>query len=344
MKRSDLKSHSMRAWEMGGAPGKAGLRRVWRPRPLPGPGEVLVRVAATALNGRDLWLLERTDLPRRIPCSDSVGAIAALGPGVEGFAIGERVTVNHYPDWIAGDWDPAYRRRDLGNNADGFLADYARVPASGVTRISARLPDGAACTLGTAGLTAWRALAVEARTGPSETVLTLGTGGFALQIAKWLGARVIMTSSSDARLERMRALGADLTVNYRTQPKWAEEVLRQNDGRGVDVVLNTVGYGEIEACFVAAGDNCRVIHIGATHATVEFHALRNFFARDCSIKGVSGGSRRMLEEFLAAADVNGLTPLIAGEFDFEAVPEAVALMRSGSDAGKVVIRVNGGEA
>jgi len=337
----------MRAWEIGGTPGKPGLRRVERPVPEPGPGEVLIRVAATALNPRDLALLERTDLPPRIPCSDSVGSIAALGTGVEGFAVGERVTVNPYPEWVAGDWDPAYRRRELGNTADGFLADYARVPATGVTRLAARLPDAAACTLGTAGLTAWRALMVEARVAPSETVLTLGTGGvsvFALQIAKWLGARVIMTSASDPKLERMRALGADLTVNSRTQPNWAEEVLRQNGGRGVDVVLNTMGYGEIEACFVAAGDNCRVIHIGETRGVIEFHALKNFFARDCSIKGVSGGSRRMLEEFLAAAEVNRLMPLVGGEFDFEAVPDAIELMRSGREPGKVVIRVNGAVA
>jgi NADPH:quinone reductase-like Zn-dependent oxidoreductase len=191
-------------------------------------------------------------------------------------------------------------------------------------------------------LTAWRALAVEALPQPSEVVLTLGTGGvsvFGLQLAKWFGCRVIITSSSDEKLVRMKALGADMTVNYRSTPQWADEVLKLTDGRGVDIVLNNVGYPELEQCFVAAGNNCRVIHIGASAQQVDIAPLRNFFTKGCSIKGIANGSRRMLQDFATAADVNSLRPVVDRVFAFDEAIEAVRLMETSNRVGKLVIRV-----
>lgn len=334
----------MRVWEIGDQSAELTLRLVQRPIPEPGPGEVLIRVAATGLNARDLWLMRQQNAPHRIPCSDNVGTIAALGPRVSKLEVGQRVVANHYANWVAGDWDESHEECDHGDNFDGFLAEYAIVQAAACAPISGRLPDTQAGILNTAGLTAWRALAIDARPQPGETVLTLGTGGvsvFGLQVAKWFGARVIITSSSDAKLERMRALGADATVNYRTHPDWAQEVLRLTDGNGADVVLNNVGYPEIEPCLAACANEARVIHIGAARRQVEFGPLLNLFVKGCSIKGIANGSRQMLEGFLRAADVNGLQPLVDKVFPFEQAIQAVRAMEGTDRVGKLAISVAG---
>jgi NADPH:quinone reductase-like Zn-dependent oxidoreductase len=332
----------MRAYEIGDQSSDLTLHQVERPIPVPGPGQLLMKVHCSGLNARDLWLMRLKNRPTHIPCSDNVGEVAGMGPDVTGFTVGDRITVSHYAAWIAGDWDAAYNSFDLGNTVDGFLAEYALVPAAATVKISNRLPDHQACTVSTAGLTAWRALAVEARPMPSETVLTLGTGGvsvFCLQVAKWFGARVIITSSSDEKLERMKALGADITVNYKTSPQWAKEVVEKNGGQGVDVVMNNVGYPEIENCFMACGDNARLVHIGATFRQVSFGPLQNFFTRGCSIKGIANGSRRMLADFLTAADVNQLQPVVERVFPFDQAVDAVRFMEGRDRVGKVAIQV-----
>lgn len=335
---------TMRAWEIGDRSADLTLRLVERPIPEPGPGEVLVRVDATGLNARDLWLMRQENVPHRVPCSDNVGTIAALGPRVTKVAVGQRVVANHYANWVAGDWDESHEECDHGDNFDGFLAEYAVVQAAACARISDRLPDEQAAVLNTAGLTAWRALAIDAQPQPGETVLTLGTGGvsvFGLQVAKWFGARVIITSSSDAKLERMRSLGADATINYRTHPDWAREVLHLTSGKGADVVLNNVGYPEIEPCLAACANGARVIHIGAARRQVEFGPLPNLFVKGCSIKGIANGSRQMLEGFLAAGDTNGLRPLVDKVFPFEQAIAAVRAMEGSDRVGKLAIRVSG---
>ena len=335
----------MKAYEMGDLKSDLTLRAVERPIPEPQFGQLLVKVHATGLNARDSMILRGQFGAKNadhIPLSDNVGEVAALGPGVTGFAIGERVTVTHYAHWLEGDWDAAYNGYDLGNNVDGFLAEYALAPANAVVKISNRLSDVEACTLSIAGLTAWRALAVEARPQPSEYVLTIGTGGvsvFGLQIAKMFESKVIITSSSDAKLSKMKDLGADLFVNYKTSANWAKEVMEITGGRGADVILNNVGYPELENCFIAAGNNARCIHIGASRAVTEMNPLQNFFMKDCSIKGIANGSRRMLSEFLKAADQNNLKPLVDRVFAFDQALEAVRYFESGAHSGKVVIKV-----
>jgi NADPH:quinone reductase-like Zn-dependent oxidoreductase len=341
----------MHAWEIGEASGDPSgplaLRAVERPIPTPGPGEVLIAVGATALNARDLWFMRRKGDPRRVPCSDNVGRIAAVGAGVTRVAVGERVIVNHYARWSAGDWDVAYEDYDMGDNVDGFLAEYALAPAAATVRIPDRLPDTAACTLVTAGLTAFRALAIEGLPLPGQTVLTLGTGGvsvFGLQVAKMMGARVVITSSSDEKLARMQALGADFTANYRTTPDWPKEVVRLTGGRGVDVVLNNVGYPEIESCLLACACEARVIHIGTSPKKVEINPLANFFTKGCSIKGIANGSHRMLEQFVAAAESGGLVPVVDRVFPFAQAREAVAAMEGTDRVGKLAIDIAGGRS
>jgi len=260
------------AYEAGeGVVGGYNLRRVARDIRRPGPGEARLRVRATGLNARDLSLLRGVriygskDGPGRIPLDDNACEVLELGAGVSGLAIGERVVCSHFPLWLDGAWDDAAMSRlDFGVNADGFLAGEAVVPAQGLVAIPDGMPFEQAATFPNAGLTAWHAVVEGARVKPGDTLVTLGTGGvsmFGLQWAKMLGARVVVTSSSDAKLARLRALGADVTINYRTRPAWHEAVLEATGGRGADVVLNTVGIGELERCLMACASNARVMPI-----------------------------------------------------------------------------------
>jgi len=354
------------AYEAGeGVVGGYNLRRVARDIRRPGPGEARLRVRATGLNARDLSLLRGVriygskDGPGRIPLDDNACEVLELGAGVSGLAIGERVVCSHFPLWLDGAWDDAAMSRlDFGVNADGFLAGEAVVPAQGLVRIPDGMPFEQAATFPNAGLTAWHAVVEGAQVKPGDTLVTLGTGGvsmFGLQWAKMLGARVVVTSSSDAKLARLRALGADVTINYRTRPAWHEAVLEATGGRGADVVLNTVGIGELERCLMACASNARVMQIGANPVARGAAAprapgaaaeapvgLRDFprgmIMRGLRIQGVIVGSRRMLESALQAAALNRITPVIDRVFAFDEALEALRYMEGGEKIGKVVIR------
>jgi NADPH:quinone reductase-like Zn-dependent oxidoreductase len=227
------------------------------------------------------------------------------------------------------------------------------VPAEALVKIPARLSYEQAAPLQSSGLTPWRALTVEAKTQPGETVLTLGSGNvsvFGLQIAKLLGARVIVTSSSDEKLEKLRALGADVTINYRSHPDWDREILERTGGRGADVVLNTIGYPTLEKCLLSCASNARVMHIGArpvvgaSAAPVAFNSLPNLISKCVTIKGFTVGSRRMFEDFLRAIEVNGLEPVIDRVFAFDQALDAVRYYETGGKIGKIVIKVSDGKA
>ena len=227
--------------------------------------------------------------------------------------------------------------------AVNFLAGLV-LSADSLVRIPDYLSWEEASTLQSSGCTPWRALALEAQTRPGETVLTLGSGNvsvFGTQIAKqMLGARVIATSSSDRKLEAMRALGADSTVNYLTHPDWEKQVLALTGGRGADVVLNTVGWPTLEKCLLACASEGRIMYIGAMKKPVQLDALPNLIMRGITIKGFSVGSRRMLEDFLRAMDVTRLHPHIDRVFRFEEAVDAVRYADGGGRVGKVVIRVS----
>jgi len=237
---------------------------------------------------------------------------------------------------------------DFGDVMDGFLAQQARVPAAALVRIPDCMSYEEAAPLQSSGLTPWRALTVEAQTRPGETVLTLGSGNvsvFGVQIAKALGARVIVTSSSDDKLRRLTALGADLAINYRSHPDWDREVMCLTNGRGADVVLNTIGYPTLEKCLLSCASNARVMHIGArpvvgsAAAPVSFSQLPNLIARCISIKGFTVGSRRMFEDFVRAVEVNRIKPVIDRVFGFDDVLEAIRYYETGAKLGKIVIKI-----
>ncbi len=349
----------MRAWEMGDLSSGIALHLTQRAVPTPAAGEALLKVHATGLNARDLTLLRGVHIyggsdgpPTRIPLDDNACEVLAVGPGVSRVRVGDRVVCTHFPLWIDGSWDDATMSAlDFSVNRDGFLAEQVVVPEQGLVKLPDSISYQDASTLPNAGLTAWHAVVVEAGVRPGDTVLTLGTGGvsmFGMQWAKMLGARVAVTSSSDDKLARVKALGADITVNYRSNPDWHTQVLSQTGGRGVDVVLNTVGISELERCLLACGSNGRVMLIGANPVqtaagSAEFSGLKKFprsmIMKGLTIKGIIVGSRRMLEDVVRAVDVHKIKPIIDRVFPFEQTLEAVRYMESGAKLGKVGIEI-----
>jgi NADPH:quinone reductase-like Zn-dependent oxidoreductase len=322
-----------------GSTGLDGLRRAERLRPAPGPGQVLVRMRAAALNFRDLAVVNgkylRGPVDRdMIPLSDGAGDVEMAGPGVDRFAPGDRVVAT----FAQGDPPAA-----LGSPLDGVLTEYAVFDARGVLPIPAHLTCEEAATLPCAGVTAWNGLMHGKPLRPGETVLTLGTGGvsiFALQLAKIAGARVIITSSSDAKLERARALGADAEVNYARTPEWAEEVLRLTEGRGVDHLMETAALATLPQSYQAIGAGGEVALIGALTppgpGSLSPHPL---MFKNATLRGIFVGGRQHFVELLHALASSRLQPVVDRVFDFDEAPEAYQYLRSRAHFGKVVIRI-----
>ncbi|MEI2428788.1 NAD(P)-dependent alcohol dehydrogenase [Lysobacter yananisis] len=317
------------------------------PAPL-GAGQVRLRVRAVSLNFRDLMVADGR-YPAGgdravIPASDAVAEVIELGPGATRWALGDRVATSFFPHWHAGAASAHATREPFGADADGVLAEQIVVSQESVFAVPAHLDDAQAATLTCAGVTAWNALFVEAGLRPGQSVLLLGTGGvsiWGLQLAKAAGLRAIVTSSSDAKLERARALGADETINYRTHPEWQDEVLRLTAGDGVDAVLEVGGAGTLARSLRAAAMNGTVAIIGGVSG---FAGEFDPFALIMGAKRLSGiyvGSRGMGEDLARFVGVNRIAPVVDRMFAFEQAGEAYRYLESGSHFGKVVIRVGG---
>jgi NADPH:quinone reductase-like Zn-dependent oxidoreductase len=332
------------AWELGDRKGIDSLRRATRPQPRPGVGEVLIEVHASGLNHRDLAIVSggygaRARPQTLVPLGDGVGVIAELGAGVTGFNVGDRVTCAHFLNWHDGPFEPRVLDQDLGSSADGWLARHVVRPAAALVKVPSELSDSEAAAIPAAGVTAWFALREFARVQAGETVLTLGTGGvsvMALQIARMCGARVAITSSSDEKLARMRQLGAQITVNYRTHADWERRVLEATDGRGVDVVVDTVGGASFERALSCMAPNGRIAMIGSLEGAIA-PKLSNVMLRSLTVRGVMSGNRRMLEAVLRAFAANDAKPVVDRVFAFADAPAAYRYLESGAHIGKVVI-------
>ncbi|MEY4722053.1 MAG: hypothetical protein RIQ46_1778 [Pseudomonadota bacterium] len=320
------------------------LREVAQPQP--GPGEVLVRVRACSLNYRDqaipLGLYIGGPVAEDIvPLSDGAGEIAALGAGVTGLAVGDRVAGTFFQDWIDGPPNPLVGAALGASGAPGMLQDCVVLPARGVVPLPASLDYAESACLPCAGVTAWNALMEGPRPlKAGDSVLVLGTGGvslLALQIAKAAGATVIATSSSDEKLERVRALGADHTINYRTTPDWGAEAARLVGG-GVDHVVEVGGAGTLAQSIQAVGFNGEIALIGVLTREGDTGPHGLMF-KGASIRGIFVGSKAMASRLAAFVDAHAIRPVIDRRFAMEDALSAWAYQASPDLFGKVVIEL-----
>jgi NADPH:quinone reductase-like Zn-dependent oxidoreductase len=339
---------TFRAYQIGEQKGIESLTLVQRPDPAPGPGQVLVSVKAAALNNRDLSILAGKFLgpkpPERVPVADGAGEVVAVGDGVTRVKVGDRVVAVPFTTWMDGLYDPSMFGADIGHGLDGWLAEKIVLPANALVKLADEMSYEDAAALTAVGITSWSLLHNFGNVQPGDLVLTLGTGGVSmmvLQLAKMAGARVAITSSSDAKLETARKLGADITVNYRTHPDWEKQVVAQSGGRGADIVIETVGMATLNQSISACAPNARIGYIGSLGGNVT--AAPNFgqvIARNITIKGSTSGSRRMLEQLHRAVIQHGTRPIIDKTFTFDKARDAFAYLAKGEHMGKIVIRVS----
>jgi len=317
-----------------------------RPLPVAGPGEVVVRMRAASLNFRDLLVIGGAEgwKPRvpRVPFSDGVGEIVALGEGVTRWTPGERVAGLFLPEWIDGELtEEKYVKALGGPAADGVLAEYVTFPEPSVVAVPAHLSDEQAATLPVAALTAWHAVARRSRVHAGDHVLIQGTGGvsiFATQFVAALDGRPIVLSSSDAKLERARQLGAVATINYRQSPAWEREVLELTDGRGVDHVIEVVGGENLNRSLRAVKVSGTISFIGLIAGLAARIDTYRFVTRNVQIHGIETGSREMFEEMNAFIEARGLEPVVHEVFAFGQVRECLRRLEGASHFGKLVVR------
>jgi NADPH:quinone reductase-like Zn-dependent oxidoreductase len=312
--------------------------------PAPGPHEVLVDLHFASLNFRDLMTVLGTYNPKmalpRIPGSDGAGIVTAIGPEVTRFQVGDRVTSLFFQDWHDGEIQPSTPKSALGGVIDGTFTTARLFPDTGLIATPGYLTDEHAATLPCAALTAWDALVEKGNLRAGETVLVLGTGGvslFALQIAKACGARVILTSSSDEKLARGRELGADETINYRSNLDWEDAVLKLTNNRGVDHVVEVGGSGTVHRSLKAVRPAGHVYIIGALSGPGEGIDPRSILTRSVYVCGVYVGSETMFTRMNAFFTQHKITPVLDRTFSLTSAREAFHYMQSGSHFGKITL-------
>jgi len=341
----EMSKENYRCYELGDQSGIGAISMTSRELNDPGPGQVVIRTKAAALNYRDLLFAAgqygQGAPTSRIPLSDGAGDVVAVGYGVTHIQPGDRVTAPHFVNWLDGEFEPSVFAADLGISADGWLSEMVTLPA----RSLVKLPDGmryeSAAALGVAGITAWRVLEVLGEIKSGDTVLTLGTGGvsiMALQIASINGARVVITSSSNDKLELAKRLGADVTINYRETPDWENAVREATGGRGADIVVETVGAATLAQSIAACAPNARIGLLGVLAPSPrEMPDLIPMYGMNITVQGVTSGSRRMLEHLLRASAANGMQPHVDKVFGFDQVIEAYEYLKKAGHVGKVLI-------
>jgi NADPH:quinone reductase-like Zn-dependent oxidoreductase len=329
-----------------GSTDPGGLGQVQAEIPEPGDGEVLVRIHAASLNFRDLAIaagkypggpVQRDT----VPLSDGAGEVVAVGKGVTRFAAGDRVAATFFQGWVSGAPDFA-SMPSLGYDADGVLTEYAVFAEHGLVPLPEHLSYEEAATLPCAGVTAWHALMGIKPVCEDDTVLLLGTGGVSilgLQLAHMLGAKTIVTSGSDEKLERARELGADETINYKATPEWDEEILRLTGGAGVDHILEVGGVGTLARSFRSVGFGGNIALIGVLGGPEGDTNPQPLMLKNASLTGIFVGDRSTFEAMNDAIATNGLRLLVDRVFEFDAAPEAYQWQHEGRHFGKIVVSV-----
>ncbi|MEC7743430.1 MAG: NAD(P)-dependent alcohol dehydrogenase [Pseudomonadota bacterium] len=310
----------------------------------PGPGEITVDLKASSLNYHD-YAVVKGMIPTaqgRIPMSDGAGVVTAVGDGVSEFAVGDHVVSTFFPDWRDGGPPSSAFTRVPGDGIDGYARDAVTAPTHWFTRAPQGYSHAEAATLTCAGLTAWRALFVDYALKPGDTVLVQGTGGvsiFALQFAKAAGATVIATSSSDEKLQRVKAMGADHLINYKDVEAWGPKALEITGGRGVDCVVEIGGAGTLDQSMLATRVGGHIALIGVLAGFAGPVQTAVLFSKNLTVQGLTVGSRRMQQDMIAAIEANGIKPVISDTFTLEELAEAFRHQESGGHFGKIAIEI-----
>ncbi len=336
----------MKAWELDGF-GIDKLKLADRPTPTAEPGQVLVKMTAWSLNYRDLMVVRGQYNPKLRfpfqPLSDGVGEIVALGDGVTGWKVGQRVAGCFMQGWLEGEISDAKGKTSLGGALPGVGAEFVDFDARGVVAVPEHLTNEEAATLPCAAVTAWHALVADGGVKAGDTVLIQGTGGvslFALQFARMHGARVIGTSSSPAKLTRLAELGVEAGINYKEVPEWGEKVREWADKIGVDHVIEVGGAGTL-------GQSLRAVRTGGRISLIGVLAAGNaatinpvpILMKNLCVQGIYVGSRAMFEEMNRAIGAAKMKPIVDRVFGFEELPAALSYMESGRHFGKVCLGV-----
>jgi len=310
--------------------------------PPPKAGEITVRLCASSLNYHDYVIaigqLKTAD--NRIPMSDGAGEVTAVGEGVTGFMVGDHVMGMFYPDWLLGDATPATTSRIPGDTIDGFAREYVTVKAEAFTHTPPGYSHAEAATLPCAALTAWRGLVVAGGVKPGDNVLVQGTGGvsiFALQFAKMAGATVYATSSSDEKLERLKTLGADHLVNYKSEPKWGRKIKEMTGGRGVDHVLEVGGPGTLTQSMWASRMGGHIALIGVLTGISGEVPTYLMFSSQLRVTGIMVGSHADQLDMNRAIAAAGIKPVIDSSFGLGQIADAFRHQESQKHFGKICL-------
>jgi len=310
----------------------------------PKRGEIAVRIHASSLNYHDYGVVSGAMAPvePRIPMSDGAGVVIAVGEGVTEFAVDDHVVSTFFPTWLDGESETEGFSTVPGDGVDGFAREQVTMSATGFTHAPKNYSHAEAATLATAGLTAWRALMADGALKAGETVLIQGAGGvslFALQFARMAGATVIATSSSDDKLARLEALGAEHLINYRKDSNWGVTVRKLTGGRGVDHVIEVGGASTLQQSMIAARVGGHIAVIGVLTGVAGTISLGLAVARQLRLQALLVGSRRQQTEMIRAIEANGMRPIIDRHFPLEDIVEAFRYQESHQHFGKICLDI-----
>jgi NADPH:quinone reductase-like Zn-dependent oxidoreductase len=338
----------MKVFQVEGDWSREHLKVGTRAEPHAGRGQVRLKMLAAALNFRDLIVPNKGYGSRMqalplLMLSDGVGVIDEVGEGVSGWKTGDRVCPNLLQSWIGGEPDDDKFLRGLGCEIDGVMAEHIVVDAQSIAAAPAHLDDAQCASIPTAGVTAWRAIVSEGKVKAGDTVLVQGTGGvalFALQFAKMLGAKVIITSSSDDKLARAKVLGADEGINYKTNPEWGKTAKALNGGRGVDLVVELGGENTLNQSLRAVRTGGTISLIGVLSGSKLSSPIGLVVTRHVKLQGITVGSADDLRDMFRAIELHKMIPVVDKTFAFEELHAAMDHQASGQHFGKVCIRIS----
>ncbi|MBF8789039.1 zinc-dependent alcohol dehydrogenase family protein [Pseudomonas asiatica] len=336
----------MKAWTLKDF-GLANLQMSDTQTPVPKTGELLIKVGAVSLNYRDKAIVEGFYEPHLvpenlIPVSDAAGVVVALGEGVTRFKLGDRVNSHLYSRWLDGEPAPDEPAHCFGSPLPGGLAEYMIIHEDSAVRAPSNMSDEQASTLPIAALTAWYSLVDYGQIKAGQTVLIQGTGGvsiFALQLAVAMGARAIVTSSSDVNLQRALSLGAESGINYTKTPDWHTEVLKMTGGKGVDLLLDVAGGQGINQSIAATKAAGRIAQIGfLTGQSTQLNLMPLIF-RQTTIRGIAVAPRSSFDRMNAFLSEHAIAPVIEQVYSFEQAHQAFEHLSKGA-FGKIVISID----